>query len=515
MAWDPVDDHITCRDSRGWAMRKGRCKRLRHKEEGRESKRGRAAFSRSFGQSQSRQYCRWDLAREQRAACELRMWAMKDAVREYLDEREEEEDDAALAEVWVAEDEAEGTTEDSNLSFQQQQQQPEEVFTSRQLYSLAEETSVETTSGDVKKPSTAAEARCRPQLLRMRSVPVTTLERGMAQQRATTALVPMEAWSELQRKDDAAAATAGKAAATAVRKAYEKLYAPRRDCSRWELAIAQYDAAVAAAQDGGASAGAHADPIRKKRRLLRQSKTAPSAFGRLQQQILHLYRRQLTNSLRECFAGAINLEPVTPCAQVQQRFMAKCGQSFKSVLPTFHGTRSELHASICESGFLIPGKGNKLPVRNGSAHGLGVYTAGSHNAWLSRTFCNAPRMLVCGVVDDAKPVFPRTPCGNHWISAQSENVRHVGDAVVVFDEARVVPLFEATGGFFTDLTLETIREPLAACGWCNGLLRVCRLHTAAASSNSPAASRQPTSSESCRMVCGSAGIGNAAKASQR
>merc|ERR1712217_36414 len=94
--------------------------------------------------------------------------------------------------------------------------------------------------------------------------------------------------------------------------------------------------------------------------------------------------------------------------------------------PAFHGTNAANHKSIFNRGLLIPGAGNELQVIHGAAHGRGVYTANIDAAWLSRSFCTAPTMLVCAVL-------------------QTDAVRHVGDAMVVGKAEHVVPLFVGTG----------------------------------------------------------------------
>lgn len=184
-----------------------------------------------------------------------------------------------------------------------------------------------------------------------------------------------------------------------------------------------------------------------------------SPFELIRSRFLSNYERQIRNGLNRCFEGPVTLKPTPVASDVEERFLEgckKCGVDVRRSLgllrPAFHGTREELHASIFARGLLIPGEGNDVRVRNGSAHGLGIYTAKVENAWLSKGFCSAPRMLVCGVVDDAVNVKQHT-MGNHLVTAQSEAVRHVGQAVVVFDSKRVVPLFEASAERFRDVPL--------------------------------------------------------------
>merc|ERR1719247_2248987 len=104
--------------------------------------------------------------------------------------------------------------------------------------------------------------------------------------------------------------------------------------------------------------------------------------------------------------------------------------------------------SICSRGLLIPGKGNELQVVNGAVHGRGVYTARVEAPQLSRCFCSEPKMLICGVVDDADPLSHRECAGRFTVSAKSQTIKHVGDAVIVADDRRVAPLFQVTADEF-------------------------------------------------------------------
>lgn len=85
-----------------------------------------------------------------------------------------------------------------------------------------------------------------------------------------------------------------------------------------------------------------------------------------------------------------------------------------------------LFDSIFARGLLIPGQGNELRVLHGSACGLGIYTTKPESAATSRAYCDAPRMLVCGVLDTDGPAIAHYPWGR-----------------VIFDTRLVAPLFEA------------------------------------------------------------------------
>merc|ERR1719174_2813928 len=113
----------------------------------------------------------------------------------------------------------------------------------------------------------------------------------------------------------------------------------------------------------------------------------------------------------------------------------------------FHGTSCANLSSICSQGLLIPGMANHLKVKNGSAHGLGIYLADLNAVDLSLGFADHGAvgrggrrqlgLLVCGVLDDSRPCTDRA--GSFFVSAVSASIRRVGNAFVVFNSSRVVP----------------------------------------------------------------------------
>lgn len=140
----------------------------------------------------------------------------------------------------------------------------------------------------------------------------------------------------------------------------------------------------------------------------------------------------------------LTLKPADLSLDVQLRFLkawVQLGGTDASIRPVFHGTNPANIASIYERGLLIPGMGNDLQVAHGSAHGLGIYTANLDHANLSYGFGGRNGLLVCGVLDDAVQLPVPKSVGNLTVTAESEAVRHVGGAVVVFDPRRVAPLF--------------------------------------------------------------------------
>jgi hypothetical protein len=169
------------------------------------------------------------------------------------------------------------------------------------------------------------------------------------------------------------------------------------------------------------------------------------SFEVLQISFLKSFGEKFCNELRRVM-GTIHLKPAPISAEVQNRFLdAGLGGTLRAA---YHGTAQQSLQSIYNRGLLIPGQGNELRVKNGQAHGLGIYTAKLDSASLSWGFCTAPEawqktMLVCGVKDDAA-ANATYGMGNHRVTRESDHIRHVGSAMVIFDHRRVAPLFEVS-----------------------------------------------------------------------
>jgi len=172
----------------------------------------------------------------------------------------------------------------------------------------------------------------------------------------------------------------------------------------------------------------------------------PRTFENVRQLFMREHGPEIKHNLHDVFKGKVTLTPAPVAPAVQKQFLqsySNCLPCGSSLLPTYHGSNRKNYPSICERGLLIPGRGNELKIEHGAAHGRGIYTAQVRAPDLSRGFCTHPDLLVCGVIDDAQAGIP-WQCGNHTVSAQSNSIRHVGDAVVIFDQSRVVPLFRAS-----------------------------------------------------------------------
>lgn len=169
--------------------------------------------------------------------------------------------------------------------------------------------------------------------------------------------------------------------------------------------------------------------------LLRRLKTDCDAYvtytpekgplEQLRQAFFNEHAATFCRSLRSCL-GPFSLQATPLSFEVGEVFRKECqGDPLRAA---FHGTDSKNLGSIYEHGLVIPGEGNSVRVQNGSAHGLGVYTAVVENPHLSWSYARGEKpMLVCGVLD----------------STCEQTVKHTGSAMVIFDSRRVAPLFEA------------------------------------------------------------------------
>lgn len=218
----------------------------------------------------------------------------------------------------------------------------------------------------------------------------------------------------------------------------------RQEMSRWDEAISKAECIAMAwikAHGHCSDDGSFPKNTKKKLHLLRDTMEKFECF---REKFLRLHGAEIRKNLQNCFDGPISLIP-TPIAQhVKNRFLDHF-KGFDNLLPTLHGTCATNHQSIFAHGLVVPGGSNAIRVRNASSHGVGIYTAKVSNALLSREFCTAPCMLVCAVVDDAVMLNQPVRLGNFMMTAESGTVRHVGDAVVVFDPGCIAPIFEARG----------------------------------------------------------------------
>lgn len=139
------------------------------------------------------------------------------------------------------------------------------------------------------------------------------------------------------------------------------------------------------------------------------------------------------------------------------------------VTPTvaWHGTKSHNYESIARHGLVIPGQRRhggygkpKIPVAHGQFHGRGIYVAKQPS--LAQSFSTDSTLLMCAVLDDSKPLTNPYKVGVRQFYScyrESDNIKHVGDAIVVQHESHVLPIYTVTLGDISNLPAEIVLNP--------------------------------------------------------
>merc|ERR1719221_400411 len=273
-----------------------------------------------------------------------------------------------------------------------------------------------------------------PQLKRTWSAPCTSAENLAAHQRLQTAAIPLRFWNwNSGDSEEEPHVNVGRGETASSRNAK---VVPQR----WLDALALAEEVAKAELFTGCPAG-------RNRRTKEQppEEDIGSPLGKFRAEFLRTQGEKVRAALSSVWGPKVELKPIPLAPDVAQRFI-KATQCVKDaeLLATLHGTDIANHRSIFQRGLLIPrGAGNGVDVKHGLCHGAGIYSAALTNARLAAGFCNAPQMLVCGIVDDTVAVPPRR-CGNFAIFRESATMRYVGDAIVTFDPSRIAPLFTAS-----------------------------------------------------------------------
>jgi len=167
-------------------------------------------------------------------------------------------------------------------------------------------------------------------------------------------------------------------------------------------------------------------------------KEAPKSFQDLQRGFLQTYGKRIKAEL-----PGVRLVPTRVGSHVEQGFLRSMQQEDVQLQPAYHGTLRKNFDSIQANGLLVPGTGG-VTVANGSAHGVGIYTAKLGASQLSKGFSRDSKdIFVCAVADDRSQCEKGHQLGSLMLHSESKDVRHVGNAMVVFDSKRVAPLFVA------------------------------------------------------------------------
>merc|ERR1740129_467959 len=184
------------------------------------------------------------------------------------------------------------------------------------------------------------------------------------------------------------------------------------------------------------------------------------SWERLQRSVLSNHGWQIRREL----GSEAEICPLSPDDSVKQRFLEATADMEHNLSIGYHGTSMQNVALISQQGLRVPRPGGML-VANGSAHGVGIYTAKLGSASLSKAFARGTsKLFVCAICDTSEPLvlpevekfipsstyvmtrFPKVHSGMRQLKGrqvvqESDQVRHVGDAMVVFEERCVVPLF--------------------------------------------------------------------------
>lgn len=407
------------KDLRGWAMRHGHSKRLRRVTgTGRESHRGRTTYARTVNRCprMTGHRCAFQLeAKMKGRRCAERELRMLTGERDALCEGEA----LVLQEV------------------------PTGLLASALAVPLLGEAELVPPAAP---DGSDALAPRRPALRRSTSAPCTAAEHAAVAGREAMRLVPLRLWRAL--------VVTGRCVRTVV--------VPSR-ATPWACAMQRArDLATTYVKPGaGGSFG---------RQHSHQAKDCESGsdltpFHALRRDFLSKHGEVLRMELSAVFDGPVELKAAPTAPHVVQRFMDSHRHAEAAQLvPVYHGTNAANHSSIFSKGLLVPGYGSGIRSLHGLTHGEGIYTSTVGNAWLSQGFCTEPRMLVCGVLDDAVPINEVKVLGRFQVSKESESVRHIGAAIVVFDPARIVPLFEARARPLRPLVLSSASAPATFAG---------------------------------------------------
>jgi hypothetical protein len=185
----------------------------------------------------------------------------------------------------------------------------------------------------------------------------------------------------------------------------------------------------------------------------RRSATWDALLRRIQRQYMWRVGEEFEEKLRQ----RVEFDPIYPNIDVQEKFLNTLKVCDHSLLVTYHGTKAKNIDSISSRGLLVPGTGG-VQVAHGSAHGIGIYTAKLGSASLSKIFRDSDTMFLCVVCDTSLPAsdedefvpsttqvqtkFPmRKVYGHHVVKQESDEVLHVGDAVVIYGDRYVIPVF--------------------------------------------------------------------------
>jgi hypothetical protein len=179
----------------------------------------------------------------------------------------------------------------------------------------------------------------------------------------------------------------------------------------------------------------------------------PSTFKSYYEFCRHFYNTH-NSALRSCLnpqrgtrVTGFRISP--PRKHLTSRFLSKMSSLRTYPALSFHGSSMDNMQSIVDYGLLLPGQkaGNQreIRVKNGSAHGVGIYS--SRTAGYSLSYASGvTSMFVCAVLDRDRetvqtnnlPSVVNFP--NHGYCYECHDIRTANNIVVAFSPSRILPV---------------------------------------------------------------------------
>eukprot|EP00039_Didymoeca_costata_P007648 m.102262 g.102262 ORF g.102262 m.102262 type:complete len:407 (-) comp13765_c0_seq5:1284-2504(-) len=225
----------------------------------------------------------------------------------------------------------------------------------------------------------------------------------------------------------------------------------------------------------------------------KQQMELESNFEGLQEAFRKSYNTAITSLMGSRQQDECKVKKINVGAEPVKRFMNARRKLNHQPILVFHGTDPQNLASIYKRGLLIPGsqRGRDIRVANGSAHGVGIYTA--ETPYISQSYAGQGRKLIaCALLDKTRSEFSSKSkekkndyhSGTDGQSQALKNkivrkqntiylqrlkgskrnhgnqdstsllqerhaghldaIKHYGDVKVIFNEALVVPMYEVS-----------------------------------------------------------------------
>jgi hypothetical protein len=147
------------------------------------------------------------------------------------------------------------------------------------------------------------------------------------------------------------------------------------------------------------------------------------------------FQCNIADALSRCHLGATLIYNIVN-PKLRTKFTSQWLLSHAGVpVMTFHCTRESNVSGIIENGLVIPGSLPGVTVQNGSAYGVGIYTARTPQI----SYCSGGRFLfVCAAL-----------VGERFTTT----TKMTGDMIILFDSAQILPCFLVEFNLKPDTTI--------------------------------------------------------------